>query len=252
MNKTIAEIADQFEKFRISDALHLVYKLIWDDFCAWYLEAVKPAYGQPISQEVYDKTILYFEELMKLLHPFMPFLSEELWQNITPRITENALVITQQSKGGEFGKDVLNNFEFAKEMISGVRNYRQSKGISPRETAEIFTNAEYFKNEDLVKKLANISDIHYAQKTDKPSFTFLIGSSEISIPLSEKLDLSEEKTKTEEEIRYLKGFLISVDKKLSNEKFVANAKPEIVDAERKKQRDAQEKIALLEAKLKTL
>lgn len=252
MNKTIAEIADQFEKFRISDALHLVYKLIWDDFCAWYLEAVKPAYGQPISQEVYDQTIVYFEELMKLLHPFMPFLSEELWQNISPRNTENALVITQQSKGGEFGKDVLNNFEFAKEMISGVRNYRQSKGISPRETAEIFTNAEYFKNEDLVKKLANISDIHYAQKTDKPSFTFLIGSSEISIPLSEKLDLSEEKTKTEEEIRYLKGFLISVDKKLSNEKFVANAKPEIVDAERKKQSDAQEKIALLEAKLKTL
>jgi valyl-tRNA synthetase len=226
--------------------------LIWDDFCAWYLEAVKPAYGQPISQEVYDQTIVYFEELMKLLHPFMPFLSEELWQNITPRTTENALVITQQSKGGEFGKDVLNNFEFAKEMISGVRNYRQSKGISPRETAEIFTNAEYFKNEDLVKKLANISDIHYAQKTDKPSFTFLIGSSEISIPLSEKLDLSEEKTKTEEEIKYLKGFLISVDKKLSNEKFVANAKPEIVDAERKKQSDAQEKIALLEAKLKTL
>src|SRR5699024_5304890 len=105
------------------------------------------------------------------------FLSEELWQNITPRTTENALVITQQSKGGEFGKDVLNNFEFAKEMISGVRNYRQSKGISPRETAEIFTNAQYFENEDLVKKLANISDIHYAQKTDKPSFTFLIGSS---------------------------------------------------------------------------
>lgn len=252
MNKTITEITDQFEKFRISDALHLVYKLVWDDFCAWYLEAVKPAFGQPVSQEVYDQTIAYFEELMKLLHPFMPFLSEELWQNITPRNADNALVITQQSKGGDFSKEVLNDFDLAKDIISGVRNYRQSKGISPRETAEIFTNAEHFENEDLVKKLANISDIHYAQKTDKPSFTFLIGSSEISIPLSENLDLSEEKTKTEDEIKYLKGFLISVDKKLSNEKFVANAKPEIVEAERKKQRDAQEKIALLEAKLKTL
>ncbi|AYO58507.1 valine--tRNA ligase [Chryseobacterium sp. 6424] len=252
MNKTITEIADQFEKFRISDALHLVYKLVWDDFCAWYLEAVKPAFGQPVSQEVYDQTIAYFEELMKLLHPFMPFLSEELWQNITPRNADNALVITQQSKGGDFSKEVLNNFDLAKDIISGVRNYRQSKGISPRESVEIFTNAEHFENEDLVKKLANISDIHYAQKTDKPSFTFLIGSSEISIPLSENLDLSEEKTKTEDEIKYLKGFLISVDKKLSNEKFVANAKPEIVEAERKKQRDAQEKIALLEAKLKTL
>lgn len=252
MNKTIAEIADQFEKFRISDALHLLYKLIWDDFCAWYLEAVKPAFGQPLSQEVYDQTIAYFEELMKLLHPFMPFLSEELWQNIVPRDAANALVITQQSKGGDFSKDVLDNFDFAKEIISGVRNYRQSKGISPREAAEIFTNAEYFENEDLVKKLANISDIHYDQKTDKPSFTFLVGASEISIPLSENLDLSEEKAKTEDEIKYLKGFLISVDKKLTNEKFVANAKPEIVESERKKQRDAQEKIALLEAKLKTL
>ncbi len=252
MNKTIAEIADQFEKFRISDALHLIYKLVWDDFCAWYLEAVKPAFGQPVSQEVYDQTIAYFEELMKLLHPFMPFLSEELWQNITTRTADNALVITQQSKGGDFSKDILDNFEFAKEIISGVRNYRQSKGISPREAAEIFTGAEHFENEDLVKKLANISDIHYAQKTDKPSFTFLIGSNEISIPLSDNLDLSEEKAKTEDEIKYLKGFLISVDKKLSNEKFVANAKPEIVESERKKQRDAQDKIALLEAKLKTL
>lgn len=252
MDKTIAEIADQFEKFRISDALHLVYKLIWDDFCAWYLEAVKPAFGQPISTEVYDQTIAYFEELMKLLHPFMPFLSEELWQNIAERSPENALVITQQKKSENYSEELIKNFETAKEMISGVRNYRQSKGISPREAVEIFTNAEAISNENLVKKLANVSEINFATKTDKPSFTFLVGGTEISIPLSENLDLAEEKTKTEEELKYLKGFLISVEKKLSNEKFVANAKPEIVDAERKKQKDAQDKIALLEEKLKTL
>ncbi|MCW4450685.1 valine--tRNA ligase [Kaistella sp. BT6-1-3] len=252
MDKTIAEIADQFEKFRISDALHLVYKLIWDDFCAWYLEAVKPAFGQPISTEVYDQTIAYFEELMKLLHPFMPFLSEELWQNIAERSPENALVITQQRKSHPYSEDLIRNFETSKEMISGVRNYRQSKGISPREAVEIFTNAEAISNENLVKKLANVSEISFATKTDKPSFTFLVGGTEISIPLSENLDLAEEKTKTEEELKYLKGFLISVEKKLSNEKFVANAKPEIVDAERKKQKDAQDKIALLEEKLKTL
>ena len=252
MDKTIAEIADQFEKFRISDALHLVYKLIWDDFCAWYLEAVKPAFGQPISTEVYDQTIAYFEELMKLLHPFMPFLSEELWQNIAERSPENALVITQQKKSENYSEELIKNFETAKEMISGVRNYRQSKGISPREAVEIFTNAEAISNENLVKKLANVSEISFATKTDKPSFTFLVGGTEISIPLSENLDLAEEKTKTEEELKYLKGFLISVEKKLSNEKFVANAKPEIVDAERKKQKDAQDKIALLEEKLKTL
>src|SRR5690606_6835206 len=118
MDKTIAEIADQFEKFRISDALHLVYKLVWDDFCAWYLEAVKPAFGQPISKEVYDQTIAYFEELMKLLHPFMPFLSEELWQNIAERSPENALVITQQRKSKPFSEELIKNFEISKEMIS--------------------------------------------------------------------------------------------------------------------------------------
>lgn len=252
MNKTIAEVADQFEKFRISDALHLLYKLIWDDFCSWYLEAIKPGYGEPVSKEVYDQTILYFEELMKLIHPFMPFLSEELWQNIAERTPENALVISQQRKPETFNQDLIKNFDSAKELISGIRNYRQSKGISPRESVEVFTNATAFENENLIKKLANVAEINFGQKTDKPSFTFLVGSIEISIPLSENLDLAEEKAKTEEEIKYLQGFLISVEKKLSNEKFVANAKPEVVEAERKKQKDAQDKIALLEAKLSTL
>ena len=252
MDKTIVEINEQFKKFRISDALHLIYKLIWDDFCSWYLEAIKPNYGEGISQEVYDRTIYYFEELMKLLHPFMPFLTEELWQAMKERTTEEALIITQQKTENEFNNENIAKFEISKEIISGIRNYRQTKGISPRESVEIFTNAEIFDNEAVIRKLANISDIHFTQKTDKPSFTFLVGATEISIPLSENLDLEEEKTKTEEELKYLKGFLISVDKKLSNEKFVANAKPEIVEVERKKQKDAQDKIALLEAKLASL
>ena len=252
LNKTIVEISEQFDKFRISDALHLIYKLIWDDFCAWYLEAIKPNYGEAISTEVYQKTIAFFEELMKLLHPFMPFLTEELWQNIADRSKEEALVIAQQKKADDFNEETIKNFDFAKELISGVRNYRQSKGISPRESVELFTNATTFINEAVVRKLANVSEVHFAEKTDKPSFTFLVGATEISIPLSENLDLAEEKKKTEEEIKYLKGFLVSVEKKLSNEKFVANAKPEIVENERKKQKDAQEKIAILEEKLKNL
>lgn len=252
LNKTIAEINDQFEKFRISDALHLIYKLIWDDFCGWYLEAIKPNYGEGISKEVYNKTIYFFEELMKLLHPFMPFLTEELWQTISERNVEDALVIAQQKEAGAFNETIIKNFETAAELISGVRNYRQTKGISPREAAEIYTNATEFANEAVVRKLANVSEIHFGQKTDKPSFTFLIGATEVSIPLSENLDLGEEKAKTEEELKYLKGFLISVDKKLSNEKFVANAKPEIVEVERKKQKDALDKIAILEEKLKSL
>lgn len=252
MNKTIAEINDQFSKFRISDALHLIYKLIWDDFCAWYLEAIKPNYGEGISQEVYDKTIAYFEELMRLLHPFMPFLTEELYQAISERSAEEALVIAQQKKAESFSEENIKAFETAKELISGVRNYRQSKGISPREAVELFTNAVAFENEAVVKKLANIFEINFGNKTDKPSFTFLVGATEVSIPLSENLDLGEEKAKTEEELKYLKGFLISVEKKLSNEKFVAGAPAQVVENERKKQKDAQDKIAILEEKLKTL
>ncbi|WP_223600030.1 valine--tRNA ligase [Chryseobacterium sp. GVT01B] len=252
LNKTIVEINDQFEKFRISDALHLIYKLIWDDFCGWYLEAVKPNYGEGISKEVYNKTIYFFEELMKLLHPFMPFQSEEIWQLISERSIDEALVIAQQKDADSFSEEVIKNFEITAELISGVRNYRQTKGISPREAVEVYTNASEFVNEAVVRKLANISEIHFGQKTDKPSFTFLVGATEVSIPLSENLDLGEEKAKTEEELKYLKGFLISVEKKLSNEKFVANAKPEVVEGERKKQKDAQDKIAILEEKLKSL
>ncbi len=252
IDKVKTEIDDQFSKFRISDALHLIYKLIWDDFCSWYLEAIKPNYGEGISQEVYDKTIVYFEELMQLLHPFMPFLTEELWQNISERNPKNALIISQQKEAKTFDNQTLTDFDFAKELISGVRNYRQSKNLSPREEVELYTNAESFANEEIITKLANITTIHYQSKIEVPSFTFLVGSTEVSIPLSENLDLEEEKAKTEEELNYLKGFLKSVEKKLSNEKFVNGAPEKVVEMERKKQQDALDKIKILEEKLKSL
>ncbi len=252
LDKAVADMADQFEKFRISDALHILYKLIWDDFCSWYLEAIKPAYGMAISAAVYVQTVAYFEELMKLLHPFMPFLSEELWQHIAKRTPEEALVITQQPQVKDFDTNVIKNFETTKELVSGIRNYRQSKGVSPRENVEVFTNAQSFENEELITRLANISVIHFNEKTDKPTYSFLVGSTEVSVPLSENLDLEGEKKRTEEEIAYLRGFLVSVEKKLSNEKFMAGAPQQVVDNELKKQKDANDKLALLQEKLASL
>ncbi|QIG89440.1 valine--tRNA ligase [Chryseobacterium sp. POL2] len=252
LNKSIAEMDDHFSKFRISDALHVLYKLIWDDFCSWYLEAIKPNFGEAISVEVYNQTLSFFEELMKLLHPFMPFLSEEIWQIIAKRDVNNALIVVQQKKAEKVDDKIIADFDFTKEVISGIRNYRQSKAISPREKIELFTNVSNFENAAVILKLANIENIHFNEKTDKPSFSFLVGSTECSIPLSENLDLAEEKIKTEEELKYLKGFLISVEKKLSNEKFMAGAPQQVVDNELKKKNDAMEKIAILEEKLKTL
>ncbi len=252
LDKAVADMTDQFEKFRISDALHILYKLIWDDFCSWYLEAIKPAYGMAISAAVYVQTVAYFEELMKLLHPFMPFLSEELWQHIAKRTPEEALVITQQPQVTDFDTNVIKNFETTKELVSGIRNYRQSKGVSPRESVEVFTNAQSFENEELITRLANISVIHFNEKTDKPTYSFLVGSTEVSVPLSENLDLEGEKKRTEEEIAYLRGFLVSVEKKLSNEKFMAGAPQQVVDNELKKQKDANDKLALLQEKLASL
>lgn len=252
LDKTIVEMTDQFDKFRISDALHLLYKLIWDDFCSWYLEAIKPNYGSPVSTEVYNHTISFFEELLKLLHPFMPFLSEELWQNIAERSKEEALVISQQKKATDFNVELIKSFDITKEIISGIRNYRQSKGISPRESVEIYTNITDFDNEAVIRKLGNVDKIHFAEKTELPTYSFLVGSTEIAIPLSENLDLEEEKSKTAEEIKYLKGFLISVEKKLGNEKFMSGAPQQVVDNELKKQKDSQEKLKLLEEKLKSL
>ncbi len=250
--KATAEMADQFAKFRISDALHILYKLIWDDFCSWYLEIVKPGYGSAIGAEVYRQTMEFFEDLMKLLHPFMPFLTEEIWQSIAERSATEALVISRQKEIGTYDAAVVEQFEQTQEIVTGIRNYRQSKNISPKDSVEIFTNAANFHNEAVIHKLGNVTAIYFETKTDKPAYSFLVGSAELSVPLSEKLDLDEERRKTEEELKYLKGFLQSVEKKLGNEKFVAGAPAQVVENERKKQQDALEKIALLEQKLTAL
>lgn len=252
ISSALVEVEDQFSKFRISDALHLVYKLIWDDYCSWYLEIIKPPYGEKISLQVQQRALALFEDLLKLLHPFMPFLSEALWQDMAPRTKQEALIITQQPEPKEIPAGLVQDFKETQEVISGIRNYRQSKGISPREQVEIYTSAEKLSNPEIIQKLGGVSTIHYKEKTDKPCFTFLVGPIEVAVPLSESLDLEAEKEKTLEEIKYLKGFLVAVEKKLGNEKFVASAPEKVVEMERKKKSDALEKIALLEEKLSTL
>jgi len=247
--KSITEINLSFEKFRISEALHTIYKLIWDDFCSWYLEIIKPKHGKTISKKVYDKTIEFFGDLMKFSHPFMPFITEEIWHLIDSRETSEALIITQQNKENNFDINTIENFSQTKEIISNIRNYRQNNGISIKESLEIFSNSKEIYNEDIIKKLANISHIYYLQKTDKQCFTFLVGATEFAIPLSDNINVEEEKNKIIEEINYLKGFLLSVEKKLNNEKFMSNAAKHVIDNELKKQKDTIEKISILESKI---
>ncbi len=253
LNQTIAEVNDHFEKYRISDALMTVYKLFWDEFSSWYLEMVKPAYQQPIDKATLDATLSYFETLLKLLHPFMPFITEELYQALKTRDAKDSIMVSLLPKAEDYCEKCLKRMEQTKEIIAGVRNIRAEKGISPREAFTLYYKGEEFnsKNNSIIEKLANIESIAEtpASGVDGASQTFMVGTVEITIPLAGNVNVEEEIKKMEDEIKYLEGFLISVNKKLSNEKFVANAKPEVVANERKKQADAESKIAALKANI---
>ncbi len=250
--KAVSQIDSDFEKFRLSDALMTIYKLIWDDYCSWYLEAVKPPFGEGIDKETYDETISILEDLLKLLHPYMPFLSEEIWQNIKDRKTEESLIITSYPAQHSFDEKIISDFEKAKEIITGVRNFRSEKGISPKEPVELLIKSEEkFENMATIKKLANISEVGFNQITDKPTHSFLVGKTEFAIPFTQTIDLEVEKAKIQEEIQYLQGFLKSVNAKLSNEKFVNSAPEKVVAMEKKKQADTLEKLIILEKKLKS-
>ena len=253
LNQTIAEVNDHFDKYRISDALMTVYKLFWDEFSSWYLEMVKPAYQQPIDKATLDATLSYFETLLKLLHPFMPFITEELYQALKTRDAKDSIMVSLLPKAEDYCEKCLKRMEQTKEIIAGVRNIRAEKGISPREAFTLYYKGEEFnsKNNSIIEKLANIESIAEtpASGVDGASQTFMVGTVEITIPLAGNVNVEEEIKKMEDEIKYLEGFLISVNKKLSNEKFVANAKPEVVANERKKQADAESKIAALKANI---
>lgn len=255
LQKTLVEIEDHFEKYRISDALMAIYKLVWDDFCSWFLEMIKPGYQQPIDAVTYAKAIELLEANLKLLHPFMPFLSEEIWQHITTRSEEEALIVSTWSEIKTADTAIIASFDFATEVISGVRTIRKDKNIPFKEAIELkVINHEGSTTvfDTVIQKLGNVSAIEYVEEQVAGALSYRVKSNEYFIPISGSVNIEEEIQKLEEELKYLKGFLRSVQGKLSNEKFVSGAPEKVIEMERKKEADALSKITTIEHSLKGL
>ena len=253
--KTLSETEDDFSKYRISDALMKIYKLVWDDFCSWLLEMIKPAFGSPIDKETYREVISLFEENLKLLHPFMPFVTEEIWQQIAPRSTQEALIVASYPKEEAFDESLLHTFEFVQEIISGIRTIRKEKNIAFKEEISLSViDNEHLGNQwdSIIQKLGNISSISYTEKTIEGAISFRVKSNEYFIPILDKIDVAQEIEKLEKELSYAEGFLKSVRAKLSNEKFVNSAPAQVVENERKKEADALAKIETIQKSIENL
>ncbi|SHN05205.1 valine--tRNA ligase [Polaribacter sp. KT 15] len=253
--KTLAEIEDHFSKYRLSDALMAIYKLINDDFSSWLLEIVKPAYQKPIDKTTFDAIIEVLENNLKVLHPFMPFLTEEIWQHITERSSEEALVIAKYPTIKEFDTQIITNFDFATDVVSGIRTIRKDKNISFKDAVELFVidNDKSSKDFDaVIQKLTNTSVINYvSEKVDGASFR--VKSNEYFVPISiENIDVEAEIKKLETELKRAEGFLFGINKKLSNERFVANAPEQVIALERKKEADTIAKIETIKSSLSSL
>lgn len=253
LSKTITEIDDLFSKYRLSDALMLVYKLFWDEFSSWYLEMIKPAYQKPIDAKTYQETLGFFDSLLRMLHPFMPFITEELWQALSERKEGESIMIASMPKASDVDTDLLSAFEKVKETISGIRTIRLQKNIANKDALDLEVLGEYNEAYNaVISKMGNITEIKNVSEKNPHAISFLIGITEFAIPMGNNIDVDAEIEKLEAELVYLQGFLNSVMKKLGNEKFVANAKAEVVDAERKKQADAESKIKTIEETIQTL
>jgi len=253
--KTLAEIEDHYSKYRISDALMSTYKLVWDDFCSWFLEIVKPEYNQPISAKTQRVIIAIFEENLKVLHPFVPFISEEIWQHITPRNSEEALIISKWPVLENFDETIIKEFEVASEVISGIRTIRKKKNISFKETIDlsVINNDKVSTQFDaVIKKLGNISEYNYISEKIEGALTFRVKSNEYFIPISGVINVEEEIVKLTEELKYTEGFLKSVQGKLKNERFVNSAPEKVVAIEKQKEADALSKIETIKSSLASL
>jgi len=254
-NKTLTEIEDHFSKYRISDALMAIYKLVWDDYSSWLLEIIKPAYQQPIDRITFDAVIHIFEENLKLLHPFMPFLTEEVWQHIAERTPDQALVIAKWPTVQAVDEELIEGFNFASEVIAGVRTIRKEKNIPMKDELQlaVLNDGGVSKDWDVViAKLTNLSTIDYVDGAVDGALTFRVKSNEYFVPMIGAIDVEAEIKKLEEELEYTKGFLVSVRKKLSNERFVSNAPEQVIALEQQKEADALAKIDTLEKSLTSL
>ncbi|WP_298453660.1 valine--tRNA ligase [uncultured Prevotella sp.] len=250
------EINDLFKKYRISEALMAVYRLFWDEFSSWYLEMIKPSYGSPIDRITYDTTLKFFNELLKMLHPFMPFITEELWQHIYERKEGESIMRDCLSIPASTKEDVnlVADIENVKQIISNIRTIRNQKNISPKEELELQAIGEnrYAAYDDITKKMANLKAINIAKGKSADTIQFMVGTDEYAVPVGDLIDIEAEIEKQEAQLKHLEGFLAGVMKKLSNEKFVAHAPETVVALERKKQHDSEEKIASLKESLKKL
>ncbi|NHM01651.1 valine--tRNA ligase [Flavobacterium difficile] len=249
LQQTLLEIEDNFEKYRLSEALMATYKLVWDDFCSWFLEMIKPGYQQPIDQVTFEKAIEMLEANLKLLHPFMPFLTEEIWQHIAERTPEQALIVAEYPKMTSVNTALIADFDFATDVISGIRTIRKDKNIPFRDTIELkVVNNEkastYF--DSVITKLGNVASLEYVTDKVDGALSYRVKSNEYFIPITGNIDVEAEIAKLTEELNYTKGFLKSVQGKLSNEKFVAGAPEKVIANERKKEADALAKIATIE------
>ncbi len=251
-NQALIEIADDFSQYRLSEALMGTYKLVWDDFCAWYLEMIKPVYLQPIDRETYTKTIAFFENILKILHPFMPFITEELWHDelFGEREILDSCIVAQLPNNGEINSRMLTDVESVKQIITQVRNIRSSKGMSPKEALQLSVKAnsgiDYLLYKAILTKLANLSELNLVADKVAGASSFLVLTDEFYVPLNENIDVVAETERLQKEKDYLIGFLKSVNAKLTNERFMSNAKPEVIEAEQKKRTDAEAKLKIIE------
>jgi len=257
LSKSLMDLEDRLARYRLSEALMSAYKLVWDDFCSWYLEMIKPDYGKPVDAQTLDQTISFFEQLVKLFHPFIPFITEEIWHHLRERETGETIMFQPYPANEASKQEMISQFEFVEQVIMAIRNFRKQKNIPQKQSISLFIRKNNNEKPDttfdeVAARLCNLEQISYTTQKPENTAVILVGTTEFYIPLEEKVDATTEIAKLEDELKYQRGFLETVRKKLSNERFVNNASPQIVENERKKESDALARIKVIEAQLEEL